>query len=365
LVWILAGIHYFFANHSTHGKLIETLALAAVIGTHVLGETHTVATLSRVYKTAETRKQFSLYTHWGALAFSTLALAGMFIPGVTPILAKIYLIWVAQHFTAQSYGLTLLYCYKANYFWKPGEKKVLWMLMNSTAAFAILRQFTYREWNPDGFLAQRIPFWGPLPEWVIILCATVIMASALLLTMIVLSRAVRDKTWMPLPAVLMLVTGVAIFMVGRETTGLLFLYVPAFYHGSQYVVLSIAYYLKERSENGTPQDRNDMDVPKARNDEGALRGINDGSALTGNQESGVPKGIERQFFQAAGFKYMGFLMLGAIAIYIGAPRLLEEFGFSYSLSFATIFCAVNLHHFLTDQGIWKLRDPNVRKKLIA
>ena len=331
LVWILFAVHFAFAQHLTGGPLVASLALSAVIGTHVLGETHTVATLTRVYKSKETRTQFALYTNWAALALSALALAGMFIPGVTPILAKIYLIWVAQHFTAQSYGLALLYCYKSNYFLSAKEKNVLWLLMNSTAAFAILRQFTYKEWNPDGFLAQRIPFWGPLPEWIIQSCLAVVITSALLLVFFTMKKLLIEKRWMPLPAVLMIATGILIFMCGRQATGLLFLYVPAFYHGSQYLVLSASYYLKDRDDSA--------------------------------KMATLPMG--ERMLQSTGLKYFGFLLLGAIAIYIGAPRLLEEFGFTYSLSFATIFCAINLHHFVTDQAIWKLRDPEVRKKLLA
>ena len=52
-------------------------------------------------------------------------------------------------------------------------------------------------------------------------------------------------------------------------------------------------------------------------------------------------------------------------IYVAMPRLLQEFGFSYTLAFATVFVTINIHHFLTDAAIWKLKDQKVRKVLLA
>jgi hypothetical protein len=327
LAWIFFFVHFFFFRNSTGSPVLTTLALTTVVATHALSETHLVATLTRIYKTAESRKQFFVYTHWAALFFAALGLGGLFIPGFTPILAKIYLLWVAQHFTAQSYGLALLYCYKSKYLLTSIEKRILRTLMDSTALFAILRQFTYKEWNPDGFLAQHIPFWGPLPEVYVQLCMAVVVGSAVMLAGVIVKKKLAMHRLMPLPAILMIATGVLLFVLGRRSTGVLFLYAPAFFHGSQYIFISISSYLKEL---------NDKKETAAR--------------IT-------------TFWQSASLRYAGFLLMGSLVIYIALPRILEEFGFQFGLSFATVFCAVSLHHFVTDQGIWKLRDPKVRKTL--
>src|SRR5262249_30084490 len=108
MVWIFFLLHVTFNFPGAPLPILQGLALAVIIGTHALSEPHTAATLARVYRTPDTRKQFALYTHWGALLCLGLALCGLLIQGFTPILAKLYLIWVIQHFTAQSYGLTLL-----------------------------------------------------------------------------------------------------------------------------------------------------------------------------------------------------------------------------------------------------------------
>jgi hypothetical protein len=333
IVWILFAVHWLFLgpNGGSGTALGQMLAICTIAGTHALGETHIAATLARVYKTPQSAAKFKPYTSWVAYACIGLAVAGLFVQGITPILAKIYLIWVAQHFTAQTYGLTLMYLYKGNYQVGWLQKHLLKLLMTATAAFAILRQFTYKEWNPDGFLAQHIPFWGPLPESIIHVCNYVLVFSAIGFGLCVLKKLVMERQMIPFPALLMVATGVLIFVLGKDITGVFFLYAPAFYHGSQYVVLSIAYYLKESGLTDT--------VPRA----------NFGKLL----------------LQSPGVRYQGLLLLLAATIYIGVPRLLSEFGFSYTLSFATIFVAVNLHHFITDQAIWKLRDPEVRRNMLA
>jgi hypothetical protein len=38
---------------------------------------------------------------------------------------------------------------------------------------------------------------------------------------------------------------------------------------------------------------------------------------------------------------------------------------TYATAFASIFCAVNLHHFYADSFIWRMRDPKVRKLLVS
>jgi hypothetical protein len=329
LVWLLFAFHNFLVLPLHNEKLTALMSLLVIIATHALSETHTSATLFRAYATTETRKRYSLYTKWAALACAALALAGLFIKGFTPVMAKVYMLWVVQHFTAQTYGLCLLYCYKNNYKLGDRDKLVLSGLLNLTAAYAIIRQLTYKEWNGNGFLAQTIPFWGPLPEWICTASMYSVVLAAAAFVAITAIKFAKERQILPLPAAFMLLTGVSIFVVGRDIAGVLWLYVPAFFHGAQYVVVTCAHHLKEK-------------------------GLPEGTA---------PSEMWRLLSSPTALKYLGSLLGAAVIIYIGVPRLLQDCGFDYTLTFATIFCAVNLHHFLTDQAIWKLRDPKLRKAL--
>lgn len=329
-MWLLFAFDRLVMEPANNISLFYAMGLCTILSTHALSETHIAATLARVYKSPERRQQFSLYTHWAALCCALLGIAGLFVQGMTPLLAKIYMLWIPQHFTAQTYGFVLMYCYRAGYRLSALQKNTLRVLFTATALFAALRQLTYKSWNPDGFLAQRLPFWGPLPEWMIQVCAGVLIMSAVLTTLLVVRTAVADGRSMPLPAILTLITGVLIFVVGRNVAGELWVYVPAFYHGSQYVVLSIVYFLREG------RDR---------------------AAVAGTTSSDL--------FGSSGLRYQGLLLLLAIAIFIGLPRMLGEIGVDYTLAFAIVFVCFNLHHLVTDQAIWKLRDPKVRNVLLA
>ena len=112
LVWAFFSVHFFLIAPAHNIALTQMMALFAIILTHCFSETHTVATLVRAYRTADTRRQYAAYTHWAALACAAVGLLALFVQGLTPLLAKLYLVWVAQHFTAQTYGMVLLYCFK-------------------------------------------------------------------------------------------------------------------------------------------------------------------------------------------------------------------------------------------------------------
>jgi hypothetical protein len=332
LVWIVFALRTFFIGGDTSpmSLSVQAFALLAVVGTHALSESHTAATLVRIYRSPESVKQYSAYTHTAAIVCGALALAALFIGGLTAVFAKVYLLWVIQHFTAQTYGIALVYCYKGGYRLSDWEKRILFLLMNSTAAYAILRQLTWSEWNGDGFLGMEIPFWGPLPPQFAEFALLCVFGTAALFGQAVTRRALQGQM-LPLPALLVICTGVILFILPRSVSSLLWLYVPAFYHGSQYLVLTTACYLKEK---GLPEN-----LPTSQ--------------------------IATLLFKSDAVRYGSLLFLIGMGIYIGLPRLLQEFGFDYTLTFATIFSVVNLHHFITDQAIWKLRDPVLRKIVLS
>jgi hypothetical protein len=331
LVWLFYLVSYF--SNGPHGPaaIVQTLAIVAIVGAHAFSEPHTTATLARVYRTPETRRLLAPWTHWAALVCATLALTGLTVPWVTPILTKIYLLWVVQHFTSQTYGFALMYCYRGGYKLSKFERGTLALLMHLTAAFAMIRQLTFYEWSANGFLAQKLPVWGPLPEWVLQSCTGALILVAGIFAVTIAKKAITDGQTLPLPACMTIATGILIFTIGQQPSQIVWIFVPAFFHGSQYLVLSAHYHLK-RNVEGTN-----------------LKSLNLTSLLT----------------QSAGVRYYGFLFISAMFIYVALPRLLQEFGFNFTLAFATVFASVNIHHFLTDGAIWKLKDQKVREILMS
>ena len=64
--------------------------------------------------------------------------------------------------------------------------------------------------------------------------------------------------------------------------------------------------------------------------------------------------------------YFGLLFgIGFTMAYL-LPNWMIQYGqVEQAYAFASVYVFVNIHHFITDMYIWKLRDPYVQKLLVA
>ena len=331
LVWILFGLHYFVVGANSTNVFADSLLTISALATIFLGETHTVASLVRLYGEQRFKTGFSLHSVWVPLALSTLALVACSSKEIPPILAKIYLLIVSQHFTKQTYGIILLYCLKHNFKMGVWDKRLLACLMQATMVFAIVRQLTYKSWSGTEFLGQTIPFWGPLPEWIFVACAFWLVVLVVSLAIYLLRRLLATGEMFPFPALMLTITGVAIFVLGSGPTNTLWIYVPAFFHGSQYLTVTTSVYLKEQ---------------------GAI-------------ENTPPEKISSLLLQEKCLRYFGFLVIAGIALFVGIPHILQQFGFSYITAVATIFTTIQFHHVIVDHAIWRMKDKGTRELLVS
>ncbi len=329
-VWIFFLLHYLGFGPDNISKPVQIMLSSAALGAIGLSETHVMATLQRVYK-GDNRQKFGAQTKIAAIACGLLALTGCFFPVLVPIYLKIYLLFVAQHFTAQTFGLTLLYCAKRGYLLENHEKLVLSILLQSTMWVAVLRQLTWKEWSGTELLDFKLPFWGALPEWICHCAELTVLSSALFFLFVIACKWRTEKTILPLPAALMIITGVFVFLAGKSITETLWLYVPAFFHGSQYIAVSLALYLKEK---GLPE---------------GLAAHQIGTLVT----------------EADALRYLGLLLICALAFFQLIPFIVGLLGLNSATFAAATFAAIHFHHFITDRAIWKLRNPEIRKLLVA
>lgn len=330
LVWIFFALHYFGFGPQNISKPVQIMLSLAALGAIGLSETHIMATLFRVYK-GKAKEKFAPRSSLMALACVLLALAGVLAPTLVPIFLKVYLLFVAQHFTAQTFGLTLLYCAKRSYFMNELERKVLAALLQSTMWVAILRQLTYREWSGTEILGLKLPFWGALPQWICQSAEIATTLSALALLVLLIRKWKCEGKVFPLPAFLMTLSGVAVFLAGKDISQTLWIYVPAFYHGSQYIAVSLAVYLKEK---GLPEGMSTRQI---------------GELVT----------------EPVALKYLGLLFAGALLFFQIMPYIAGFIGLNSAAFAASSFACIHFHHFLTDRAVWKLRDADTRKLLVA
>jgi len=331
LVWILFGLHRWFDDVAHPHAVTVGLFVSAALLTQLFSNAHTMATLVRVYRDADTARRFAFCTRWLPLLCAAVGVAGITVPGMAPVLLKLYLVFLLPHHTMQVYGISLIYAYKRGYLLGDLEKRVVKSFLALIAIYPLLRQFTYPDWGSRVFMDQQIPFWGPLPIWLPTAGLALLLASAAGVLLVVVRKVVADRQLPPFPAAMLVATVVPYMLLGGRTSMLLWLYVTPLFHGSQYIVVSTAYYLKER-------------------------GLPDGIA---------PAQIVRALAGPRALRYLGLLVLGGSFIYVGIPRALENMGISYTVSAGVILAVFNFHHFVTDRAVWRLRDPFVRRTLLA
>jgi tetratricopeptide (TPR) repeat protein len=84
-------------------------AAAAPLVILVSGTPHYGATLLRVYERAEDRRAYALFAIWATFALAGLFLAGLASVRVASLLLTVYLSWSPWHYAGQNYGVALMF----------------------------------------------------------------------------------------------------------------------------------------------------------------------------------------------------------------------------------------------------------------
>ena len=221
------------------------LLITSTLGTYIFADAHTIATYMRIYSTAENRERFKLYAYylpWMSLLFFSLCLM---YPRAAGFCVYLHLMWVFQHYVGQTFGISLVYCYKRGYYFKNWERETYRWFMHSFSAFVITRILCFRTLSPEELWGIKLPFYG-LPTWLFYTAEVIFFTMMGAFFVMLLRKAILEKQFLPLPAVCLILT---IFGIGLSTGfahSVLWLYGPPFFHGSQYLAVSLSFFLKEK-----------------------------------------------------------------------------------------------------------------------
>jgi len=308
----------------------QTALLLSIAGNVLFTDAHQPATLYRVYNCPRTRKQVGIaVTLWGLFSLA-LGGAALFSAPFTSVLLTVTVAWSMQHLLAQSYGIALIYCYKRQYYMTEREKQSLWLLTHTMLAFNLIRWFTVAPTKNPSF-GFYLPVWQPLPEWLLITASIALQASVLYFAGMVVRKWIKERKLFPLPALLVMLTTVIVPIVfgGAGGAVIISVFMQNFFHSAQYIVVTTAYFLKEK---GLPEG-----VPFAK--------------------------IATQLPTRRCLNYFGFVLLLGLVLAVLVPTAFTMVGFANTAAIA--YCVLNIHHYVTDAMIWKMRDPTVRKLLVA
>jgi tetratricopeptide (TPR) repeat protein len=293
---------------------------------------HYMATIYRAYHRAEDFQKYRIFTvHLTALVVLTLLLSHFWLR-LLPWIFTIYLTWSPWHYSGQNYGLFMMFARRAG--GDPGKagRRALYGAFVVSYLILFLGFHTGPSTDPL-FLSLGIP--QVVSRWEQIgLGAVFVGLSAFGLTRLAHSTGWRKLIpsltlfssqflWFLLPAAISLIKGLEIPQ-NRYSSGVL-----AVMHSAQYLWITSYYARREAA----------------------------------GEASGVAAEKARRNWRP--LAYFGILFVGGIALFVPGPWLASgAFHHDFAASFLIFTAMVNIHHFILDGAIWKLRDGRIASLLL-
>jgi len=285
---------------------------------------HYMATIYRAYHTSEDFQKYRIFTvHITGLILMTLVVSHFWYRAL-PWIFTLYLTWSPWHYSGQNYGLFMMFARRAGAKPSPDERRVLYSLFLISYIILILSFHTGPSTDPL-FVSLGIP--AKLSLWLVLtLAGAYVILSAFGLSSLArqvgwrrlfpsLTLFSTQFLWFLLPTAIALAKGLQITQ-SRYSNGVL-----AVMHSAQYLWITSYYARREAKAEG----------------QGAWRP----------------------------FAYFGVLVVGGVALFIPGPWLASRlFHYDFTASFLLFTALVNIHHFILDGAIWKLRDGRIAALLL-
>lgn len=117
----------FFALFVTYGDAVgRSLALLLPLGVLWVSLPHYGATLVRVYESREQIRRYSVFTIWATALLAAWFAVGTWNTVLGSIMITLYLSWSPWHYSGQNYGIALMFLGRAGVSIEPRAKTALW-----------------------------------------------------------------------------------------------------------------------------------------------------------------------------------------------------------------------------------------------
>jgi tetratricopeptide (TPR) repeat protein len=315
-------------SYFTLGSSERTWSVAFYALALVFNYPHYMATIYRAYHRSEDFHKYRIFTvHTTALIAATLLLSH-FWAGLLPWIFTIYLTWSPWHYSGQNYGLFMMFARRAGADPDKATRRALYGAFVVSYLILFLGFHTGPSTDPL-FISLGIP--QVISRWEqVVLCIAFVGLSTFGLSRLARSTGWRKLIpsltlfssqflWFLLPSAISLIRGLAIPQ-SRYSSGVL-----AVMHSAQYLWIT-SYYARREADGKT--------------------GVH-------------PTRTWRPF------AYFAILILGGIALFVPGPWLASRaFHHDFTASFLIFTALVNIHHFILDGAIWKLRDGRIASLLL-
>jgi hypothetical protein len=313
---------------------------------------HYGATLIRAYEDPADRAKYRVFTVWATLLVVGCLVAGLHLPLFGSLVLTLYLTWSPWHYTGQNYGIALMLLARRGVAVSSVAKRffyvsfVLSYLLTFLAIHGQVSRGTYAPVSYGGTVFELLPIGFPhsaMSFGIVGVGAAYAVACAVAIVLLARAGGLRaivpalilmstQALWFSLPV------AIRHFELAGETSAFRSVYTAygflwiAGYHAIQYLWITTYYATRlPGPESGTP-------LPSERSAVGQRLRFLGKAALLGYAVWTVP----------------------ALVL---APGLLSSIPHESGLALM-VAAAVNLHHFVLDGAIWKLRDGRVARILL-
>ncbi len=314
---LLAG--FYFANSHQRGWSVAFYFLALLSN-----YPHFMATVYRAYHTRDEFEKYRRYTVQVALLLAAAGVVTHLWYPLLPWIFTLYICWSPWHYTGQNFGLLMMFARRAGVAPTPAERRAL--RLSFIASYVLLMLSFHSGASGDPLIlslglaakftlparAALALFFVGASGWAL---RSLARRSNFRSVLPVITLTLTQFLWFLLPAVIELASGREIPQT-RYSSGLL-----AVLHSTQYLWITSYYQKKEARAAG------DTSWSYSR--------------------------------------YLVTLIAGGIALFIPGPWIVSRvFHADFAASFLTFTALVNIHHFILDGAIWKLRDSRIAAVLL-
>lgn len=314
---LLAG--FYFANSTERGWGVAFYFLALLSN-----YPHFMATVYRAYHRRDEFEKYRVYTVHVALLLAAAGVVTHVWYGLLPWIFTLYICWSPWHYSGQNYGLLTMFARRAGVAPTERERRALrWSFM---ASYVLLMLSFHTGASGDALILSlglaakfTVPARAGLAIFFVGASGWALFSlgrrSNFRMILPVVTLTVTQFLWFLLPSMIELISGREIPQT-RYSSGLL-----AVLHSTQYLWITSYYQKKEARAAGEAS--------------------------------------------WSGWRYVVTLMAGGIALFIPGPWVVSRvFHVDFAASFLTFTALVNIHHFILDGAIWKLRDARIAAVLV-
>jgi tetratricopeptide (TPR) repeat protein len=110
--------------------------------TLMIGGPHYGATLLRVYEQRRDRRAYAVFSIWASLAIAAAFAGGLWLPMLGTALVTLYLTWSPWHYTGQNYGIAVMFLRRRGVALRTSDKRWLYASFILSYVFVVLTMHT-------------------------------------------------------------------------------------------------------------------------------------------------------------------------------------------------------------------------------